>query len=375
VTVVTPVTAPVRDLPVVVIGGGQAGLAAGFYLQRAGLTPHTDFVILDASPEPGGAWTQMWESLRLFSPAQYSSLPGRPMPPWTDGYPPAEHVRAYLADYEKRYKLPVLRPTRASAVTRARADSAERLLVHTDDDAAVRAQFVVSATGTWQKPFWPTYPGSTSFGGRQLHSAAYRRPEDFAGERVVIVGGGNTAAQVLAEVSTVATALWVTSRPPRFMADDVDGRHLFAVATRRIRAPSGSEDGGVSALGDIVMVPPVREARDRGVLHAEPMFTRLTPTRLEWVDGRGWEADTIIWCTGFRPALGHLAPLKLRNPGGHINASGAGGTRSVAEPRLYLLGYGDWTGPASATLIGVGRTSRDAVTDITARLADERAAG
>lgn len=95
------------------------------------------------------------------------------------------------------------------------------------------------------------------------------------------------------------------------------------------------------------------------------MFTRLTSTGVAWADSRGWEAVTVLWCTGFRPALGHLAPLRLRNRSGYVDTDG---TRSVLEPRLHLVGYGDWTGPASATLIGVGRTARTAVEDITARL-------
>ena len=185
------------------------------------------------------------------------------MQPWPDGYPPAEHVRAYLADYEKRYNLPILRPVRVRRIareeTRADGTHARRLSVHTDDESVLTAQFVISATGTWQRPFWPTYPGVDQFRGQQLHSPSYRRSNDFAGQRVVIVGGGNTAAQVLAEVSTVATTMWVTARPPLFMADDVDGRHLFAVASRRKRALAGGQaDEGVSALGDIVLVPPVR---------------------------------------------------------------------------------------------------------------------
>ena len=117
-------------------------------------------------------------------------------------------------------------------------------------------------------------------------------------------------------------------------------------------------------FGDIVMVPSVREARDRGVLRAEPMFERLTADGVAWRD-RCIEVDSIIWCTGFRPALSHLAPLGLRDRSGHIATVG---TRAVGDPRLHLVGYGDWTGPASATLIGVGRPARDAVAEIRALL-------
>src|SRR5699024_4921708 len=110
--------------------------------------------------------------------------------------------------------------------------------------------------------------------------------EDFTDQRVVIVGGGNSAAQIVSEVSTVAQTLWVTQRRPRFMPDDVDGRVLFDVATAREAAQrAGRDHDGVSGLGDIVMVPPVRAARDRGDLNASPMFERLTSAGVSWADG------------------------------------------------------------------------------------------
>ncbi|MGZ8726392.1 MAG: pyridine nucleotide-disulfide oxidoreductase, partial [Aeromicrobium sp.] len=121
--------------------------------------------------------------------------------------------------------------------------------------------------------------------------------------------------------------------------------------------------GGVASLGDIVMVPSVVAARERGVLVARPMFQRLTVDGVAWVDGKEQRADTVLWCTGFRPALDHLAPLGLTRVDGHPAVRG---TESVDAPGLHLLGYGDWTGPASATLIGVGRTARDAVRSVLA---------
>ncbi|MFF7310228.1 ArsO family NAD(P)H-dependent flavin-containing monooxygenase [Streptomyces sp. NPDC008137] len=348
-----------RHTQVVIVGGGQAGLAAGYHLRRLGL----DFVTLDAQAEPGGAWQHTWDSLHLFSPAAYSSLPGRLMPPQPgEEYPDAEHVVAYLRDYEKRYDLPVERPVRVLGVHR----DGGFLRVETDS-GTWRARAVISATGTWWRPFLPAVPGLTDFGGRQLHSVDHRRPQDFAGRRVIVVGGGNSGAQIAADLAHDIELTWVTQRPPRFLADDIDGRALFDAATARRRAldQGRTDTGGVASLGDIVAVPPVREARDRGLLKASPMFTRLVPGGVEWADGTRAGVDTIIWCTGFRPALTHLAPLQLRGHRGHIATSG---TRAVDEPRLYLLGYGDWTGPASATLIGVGRPARDTARQIAEQL-------
>ncbi|MGW9024901.1 ArsO family NAD(P)H-dependent flavin-containing monooxygenase [Streptomyces sp. NPDC055722] len=340
---------------VVVIGGGQAGLAAAYHLRRLGI----DFVILDAQAAPGGAWQHTWDSLHLFSPSAYSSLPGWLMPPQAgEEYPDAGHVVAYLRDYEKRYELPVQRPVRVLGVHR----DGELLRVETDS-GTWRARAVISATGTWWRPFRPTVPGYAHFEGQQLHTVEYRRPQDFAGRRVIVVGGGNSGAQIAADLAYDTDLTWVTLRQPRFLADDIDGRALFDTATARRRAlDAGHTDtGGVASLGDIVAVPPVREARDRGLLKASAMFTRLVSGGAEWADGMRAEVDTIIWCTGFRPVLSHLAPLRLRGRRGHIVTEG---TRAVDEPRLHLLGYGDWTGPASATLIGVGRPARDAARQI-----------
>jgi cation diffusion facilitator CzcD-associated flavoprotein CzcO len=360
-----------RTVDVVVIGAGQAGLATSYYLRRAGLVPGKDFLVVDAGDAPGGAWRHMWDGLRLFSPSTYSSLPGWMMPPWNDaelGSPPRTHVVDYLTRYEDRYQLSVLRPHRVTGVTHADDDPDGRL-VAASRDVTIEARVVVSATGTWDQPFCPAYPGGTTFAGRQLHAADYRTPADFAGQRVVVVGGGNSAAQILAEVSTVAETTWVAPRPPRYLPDDVDGRALFAAASARVRALNeGRHHPGVGGLGDIVMVAGVKDARDRGVLVAEPMFDHLTKRGVAWGDGREWAADTVIWCTGFRPALRHLAPLGIHDAAGRVAVDGPSGTRAAREHRLYLVGYGDWAGPASATLAGVGRSARDTADQIATRL-------
>jgi putative flavoprotein involved in K+ transport len=343
-----------RHADVVVVGGGQAGLAAGYHLRRQGL----DFVILDAAGGPGGSWQHMWESLHLFSPANYSSLPGRLMPAQPgETYPDAGHVVGYLTDYERRYGLPVLRGARVNAVR----DDGERLRVESDA-GDWRARTVISATGTWSRPFLPAVPGRDDFTGRQLHTVNYRSPADFAGQHVVVVGGGNSGAQIAADLALDGRVrvTWATQRTPRFLPDDIDGRALFEVATARRRAlDEGLGDtGGVAALGDVVAVPPVRAARDAGLLRATPMFLRLTSDGVEWADRSRAQVDAVVWCTGFRPALAHLAPLRLRGRRGQVVTTG---TQVLDEPRLHLLGYGDWTGPASATLVGVGRPARDAV--------------
>ncbi|MEV7144512.1 ArsO family NAD(P)H-dependent flavin-containing monooxygenase [Streptomyces tauricus] len=344
-----------RHAGVVVIGGGQSGLAAGYHLRRQGL----DFVILDAQPAPGGAWQHAWDSLHLFSPAALSSLPGRLMPAQPgEEYPTAGHVVAYLEDYEKRYELPVRRPVHVLGV---REDG--RLPQVDTDSGTWHARAVISATGTWWRPFLPAVRGREGFTGRRLRTVSYRTPQDFAGRRVIVVGGGNSGAQIAADLAYGTELTWVTRRPPRFLADDIDGRALFDAATARRRAldEGRTDTEGVAALGDIVAVPAVREARDAGLLKTSPMFVRFDREGVVWADGTRARAEAVIWCTGFRPTLSYLSPLGLRGARGRIATQG---TRCLQEPRLHLLGYGDWTGPASATLIGVGRPARDAARDI-----------
>jgi cation diffusion facilitator CzcD-associated flavoprotein CzcO len=337
------------DHAVAVIGGGQAGLAVAYYLRRAGI----DFRIFDAGDGPGGAWAHGWDSLRLFSPAAYSSLPGWPMPPAArDGYPTRDEVIDYLTRYEARYGFPVERP---KAVASVETDGANLHLRFADGETRT-SWAVVSATGTWGAPVVPGYPGSEGFGGTQLHSARYRSPEPFRGQRVLVVGGGNSGAQILAELSLVADATWVTLDDPVFLPDDVDGRVLFERASARVRGDFG--EAATTTLGDIVMVPPVKEARDRGVLQAVRPFARFTEHGVICNDGAASAIDAVVWCTGFRPATDHLRPLGILEPDGRVEVRQQ---RSVREPRLWLAGYGNWTGAASATLIGAGRTARELV--------------
>lgn len=340
---------------VVIIGGGQAGLATGYYLRRSGL----DFVILDAGAEAGGAWRRAWGSLRLFSPAAYSSLPGWPFPPREGiAYPSRDDVIDYLTRYEARYQLPVRRPVHVTAVV----PDGEYLSVETNQEN-YRSRAVVSATGTWSTPFIPDYLGYDLFRGRLLHSAHYDSPDEFAGQNVLIVGGGNSGAQILSEVSKFATTTWVTVTEPLFLPDDVDGRVLFERATARLHG--GSRDAPVGGIGDIVMVASVLEARKRGVLKSVRAFDRITARGVVWPDGRETPEATIIWCTGFRPSLGHLAALGVLEPDGRVEVDGQ---QSVKQPRLWLTGYGNWCGAGSATLIGSSRVARDLVAQLQTRL-------
>ncbi len=342
-------------LDVIVIGGGQAGLATAYYLRRAGLS----YQVLDAGTGPGGAWTHGWESLRLFSPSSWSSLPGWPMPakPGVE-YPSRDDVVEYLTAYERRYQFPVERPVKALAV-----NAVEGGMEVVTDHGLRRARMVVSATGTWSHPFIPDYPGRSEFVGLQVHSAQYVSPKPFAGKRVIVVGGGNSGSQIMAEVSLVADATWVTTTEPLFLPDDVDGRVLFQRATDRWKAQleGRAVDVPIGGLGDIVAIPSVRDARARGALDSRRPFTGFHAQGVTWLDGEDEQIDAVIWCTGFRPALNHLLPLGVVEADGRVAVEN---NRSTRQPLLWLMGYGDWTGAASATIIGVTRTAREMVGQI-----------
>lgn len=344
---------------VIVIGGGQAGLAVGYYLRRAKL----DFIILDNQPQSGGAWQNFWPSLRLFSPASVSSLPGRMMTSAKDDSSPyLEDVLSYFYNYEKHYKLPIYRPFEVQSVER---DDENGCLRFSDGKFTWLARAVVSATGIWSNPHIPEIEGRQDFQGEQIHSAYYAGPEIYQNKRVLVVGAGNSGAQIFAELVQVADASWVTREPPKFLPDDVDGRVLFERATQRIRkeasedAQDGSNtEGSDTPKGNIVMMPPVKEARDKGLLTTKPMFDRLTEQGVVWSDGTKESIDSIIWCTGFNPELEHLAPLGVIEDDGKVLTEHG---QSVKEPRLWLFGYGDWVSPASATIIGAGRSARENV--------------
>lgn len=282
------------------------------------------------------------------------------MPSTGRSCPSCADVVDYLTQYEQHYHLPIERPVRVNGITREK----NHFEVHSAD-RVWQSHAIVSATGTWSHPYVPAYPGMDLYVGQHIHSAHYHDAAPFKGKRVLVIGGGNSGAQILAEVSLVADATWVTLNPPSFLPDEVDGRVLFERATARWKAQQEGRvlDAPPGGLGDIIMVPSVLEARERGVLHAKRPFVAFTANGVIWPDGVETPVDAVIWCTGFRPALQHLAPLHVIEPHGRVATDG---TRSTREPGLWLVGYGDWTGMASATLIGVTRTARSTVEELRA---------
>ncbi|MDT0610834.1 NAD(P)-binding domain-containing protein [Streptomyces lancefieldiae] len=350
-----------REVEVVVIGAGQAGLAAAYHLRRTGSAPDRDFVVLDHSPGPGGAWQFRWPSLTYGKVHGMHSLPGMELTGADPARPSAEVVGEYFASYERAFDLRVRRPVDVRAV---RDGTGGRLLVETSAGSwSTRA--LINATGTWDRPFWPRYPGQETFRGRQLHTAQYAGPQEFAGQRVIVVGGGASGTQHLLEIAPYAAGTtWVTRRPPVFREGPFDenaGRAAVALVEERVR--QGLPPKSVVSVTGLPLNDAIRAGLESGVLDRRTMFDRITPDGVEWSDGRHVAADVILWATGFRAAIDHLTPLRLREPGGGIRVEG---TRAVTDPRIHLVGYGP-----SASTIGANRAGRAAVRDIRRLLAEE----
>ncbi|MFD5338717.1 NAD(P)-binding domain-containing protein [Streptomyces hawaiiensis] len=343
-----------REVEAVVIGAGQAGLAGAYHLRRSGFEADRDFVVLDHSPGPGGAWQFRWPSLTYGKVHGMHALPGMELTDADPARPSAEVIGEYFDRYERTFDLRVRRPVDVRAV---REGPGGRLLVETSD-GEWSARALINATGTWDRPFWPRYPGQETFRGRQLHTAQYPGPEEFAGQRVVVVGGGASGTQHLLEIASYAAATtWVTRRPPVFREGPFDedaGRAAVALVEERVR--QGLPPRSVVSVTGLPLNDAIRQGIEDGVLDRQPMFDRISPTGVDWTDGRHADADVILWATGFRPVIDHLAPLRLRAPGGGIRMEG---THAAADPRVHLVGYGP-----SASTIGANRAGRAAVRDI-----------
>lgn len=356
----------VNEVAVVVVGAGQAGLSSAFHLRRTGYEPGRDFVVLDGAERPGGAWQFRWPTLTYGKVHGMHSLPGMELTGADPGRRSSEVIAEYFAAYEETFALAVRRPVQVRAV---RENGDGRLRVETAGGSVWVARAVINATGTWRRPFRPRYPGQDGFLGRQLHTAEYPGPHSdvFTGKRVVVIGGGTSAVQHLLEVADVAAGTaWVTRREPVFregpFAED-QGRAAVALVEERVSR--GLPPRSVVSVTGLPMTEAMRRARERGVLRRQPMFERVVPDGVEWRDGRRMEADTLLWATGFRPAIGNLAPLRLRETGGGIRMDG---TRVVSDPRIHLVGYGP-----SASTVGANRAGRAAARDVRRLIGGESA--
>lgn len=357
----------------IVIGAGQAGLSASYHLKRRGI----EHIVVDANVHPGGAWQHRWKSLTMHDVHGIASLPDMVIPASVDAAPAREFVAGYFDEYEQRFALSVLRPVQVT-----RVESEGELLRVTADTGSWLTRTIVNATGTWGQPFIPYYPGVEVFRGQQIHTVGYTSPEDFAGKRILVVGGGQSAIQLLGEIAPVAAGtVWSTRRPVVWRDATFDrdaGRAAVALVEDRVR--QGLPPQSVVSVTGAALREQERAAEALGAYERRPMFDHLDADGAHWADpstGSGQAAfepvDAIIWATGFRPVISHLAPLHLRDPLGGIKLDAppqAGGTptTAVVDPRVQLVGYGP-----SASTIGANRAGRTAAAAVRKLLAETRA--
>ncbi|MHA6299387.1 NAD(P)-binding domain-containing protein [Devosia sp. CAU 1758] len=322
------------------------------------MTPGRNFIVLDQAPSPGGAWQYRWPSLTLSTVNRVHDLPGLG---FADYAGPDDTVKAsvavphYFAAYEEHFDLRVLRPAAVSVV----CDRGERLRVESDR-GLFSARGIINATGTWENPYVPHYPGAETFTGNTLHTRDFRDAKDFAGQRVLIVGGGISAIQLLDQISLVTRTTWVTRTPPRWREGPFDedaGRRAVAMVEERVRA--GLPPRAVVSVTGLPVSPAIIAMRERGVLNRMPMFSEITPKGVVWPDGSTLDVDVILWCTGFRSALDHLAPLQLREDSGGITMTGRLATQVAKDPRIHLVGYGP-----SASTVGANRAGAAAAKEL-----------
>lgn len=329
-----------RQFDAIIIGAGQAGLAAGRLLQQYGFR----FLILDEQAAPGGNWRNYYDSLQLFSPAEYSALPGRPFPAAPDSYPTRDQVAAYLEGYAAHFLLPISQGVRVVHV-RARPNGFE---IQSADGECFSTKSVVVASGSFSRPFVPDIRGLGMFKGRVLHSSQYRNPESFHGERVVVIGAANSAVQIAYELAHVALTSLATRERIRFFPQRMLGIdfHTWLKWTGFGKA-RWLNDQGTPVLDQ----GKYRKAIKSGLLPCKPMFTSVTSDGVVWDDDQHEHVDSLIFATGFRPNIPFLNDLSVQDQHGRLLQQ-----NGVAKmvPGLFFIGLPRQRNFASATLRGVG---------------------
>ena len=324
---------------VVVVGGGQAGLAIGYFLARQGV----DFVILDAADEPAAVWRRRWDSLTLFTSARYDSLPGLPFPGDPERYPTKDEVADYLIDYARRHELPV----ELDSAVRALHPAGGGYLLELDD-RTIRADQVVIATGPFQTPFVPPIAEGLGAEVHQLHSTEYRRPQDIPEGEVLVVGGGNTGYQIAEELAAshqVHISIGTAQKP---LPQRILGRDLFWYLDKTgvIRKSKNTRIGQrLQKNEDTLIGYKPKTLEDLGVVFHPRALDAQGPT-VTFTDHTELEARTVIWATGFRLDHTWVHVPVLDESGKVIEQRGV-----TQSPGLYFIGL-PWMHTRGSALLG-----------------------
>lgn len=329
---------------IIVVGAGQAGLAAGYYLQQTGLS----FAMLEAAAEVGGSWPHYYDSLRLFSPAGRSSLPGLPFPGPAQHYPTRDEVVDYLRHYARHFALPVITDARVMRVER----TATGFCIHTAPGHVYLSRGLIAATGAFHRPHMPHLTGQETFTGQVLHAATYQNPVPFVNQRVVVVGAGNSAIQIGVELARVARVTLATREPIHFRRQKLLGQdiHHWAWLLGLDQVPAGLFMPKAAAIG-VLDTGVYQRAIAAGQPERRPMFTRFTPRGVVWSDGTEEPIDAVIYATGYRPSLDYLADVGVLDA--DDQPAHQRGISTIIPTLAYVGLSNQWT-YASATLRGVG---------------------
>ncbi|MDR0345569.1 MAG: NAD(P)/FAD-dependent oxidoreductase [Nocardiopsaceae bacterium] len=345
---------------VIVIGGGQSGLAAARAVLEHDLVP----VILEARDRAAGSWPYYYDSLKAFSPAGFNSMPGLMFPGDPDHYPARDEVAAYLESYAAALGVEICTSTRVVAVRR----DEQEFVVVTADGRQLRAAGIVAASGSFASPHRPAFPGQEGFTGELLHVADYRNPAPFEGKRVIVVGAGNSAAQVASELAPVAKVTLAARHPLRVIPQRIGGKdvHYWLRETGFDTLPAPWLDK-ITGGGVITDSVGFGQALADGLLDVSPMFTGLDGDQVVWDHHERERADAVILATGYRPSLGYLSGL------GALDSSGmplhAGGI-SATHLGLVYLGLEHQRSFASNTLRGVSADAAAVIAPLAAWIHD-----
>jgi putative flavoprotein involved in K+ transport len=328
-----------QQLDVVVVGGSQAGLAMAWHLAQQGLR----FVVLEAAPALGQTWRSRWDSLKLFTPAQYDALPGMPFPARADTYPTKDPVADYLQAYAKAFDLPVQLNAKVTELRQI----GEGFEVRTAD-ASYRARQVVVATGPFQVPFMPPPVAKLDASVTQLHSADYRNPQALPEGPVLVVGGGNSGFQIAEELAATRTVDLSIATTYPMLPQRRGGRDLFWWLTRLglMRVTVDSRLGRRASQREFI-IGTNRKRLERAGVRFRPRLVDAEGRRVRFADHRLLEeVGVVVWATGYRADYGWLHIPGVVGEGHVVHR------RGVTEvPGLYFLGL-SWQHTRGSALLG-----------------------
>jgi putative flavoprotein involved in K+ transport len=350
------------DYDVVVVGAGQAGLAAGYFLARSGLR----FMLLDANESVGASWRNRWDSLRLFTPARYNALPGLKFPGPEYGFPGKDDVAGYLGRYARQFRLPVMLRTVVSALRR----EGGRFVITTGDGRSITSAAVIVATGANQRPHIPAFSPAMAGHIVQIHSGSYRRPEQVPHGTVLVVGAGNSGVQIALELAQAGREVLLSGRdtgsiPRRLLGRDIYDWLWPTLMRPSVQSPIGrylmngrlfSGDPLVGMPGNVV--DRLGLARTARTVSAQGGLPQLADGRLVG------NLSAIVWCTGFRPDYAWIELPVLGLDGYPTHRRGI----AVRVPGLGFLGMRFQYRMGSALLGGVGEDAEYVVEEIVARV-------